>query len=164
MIHDLTGQVVNDAIPHHETEHQNNDSPNLTNETPNNNSGVHGGQNQGGETEENSEVQPDSEPDQGVHDSMSDSVAVNPVEVPIPDAPFSDGAESQDSPSHSLLVTSSNDHWVIEGKWLTRIHREPRDRLFSPTNVCDCPVPIEHLKRGTNHIDPNKGSTCVAIS
>ncbi len=46
-----------------------------------------------------------------------------------------------------LTAITDNDHWIIEGKWLTRIHNEPIiDRLFSPSNVIDCPVPIEHLK------------------
>ena len=105
------------------------------------------GNNPGVSVEESSEVQPDSEPDQGEPPSAPESVIMNPVDVPIPEAPFSDTGESQESPSHSLVATNTNhDHWIIDGKWLTRVHKEPRERLFSPANVCDCPVPIEHLK------------------
>ena len=142
--HDLTNQqsVVSDTItgsnapvddatlPPQENPHP----PNEQSETP------------GDMIEEFSEVQPDSEPDQGGNSSLTGDDTMNPVNVPIPDAPFSEGSESQNSPSHSLTAITENDHWVIDGKWLTRVHNEPRDRLFAPSNVADCPVPLEQLK------------------
>lgn len=145
--HDLTGQgtpnpenVTEEGTSGHE---QHDASPEPTSSTQ----GTNMGNNPGGLVEESSEVQPDSEPDQGEPPSAPESVIMNPVDVPIPEAPFSDTGESQESPSHSLVATNTNhDHWIIDGKWLTRVHKEPRERLFSPANVCDCPVPIEHLK------------------
>ena len=86
-------------------------------------------------TSEISEEQPDAEPQQEVHPSTA------PEDVPIPEDAFSDNGDD------SALSQWENyhDHWKIVGNQLHRIHREPRYRMFCPTNVVDCPVPVDWL-------------------
>lgn len=80
-----------------------------------------------------SHIQPDSEPG---HQPA-------PEEIPIPQEPFS---EEED---HTGLVTQTHrqtDHWEIQKGWLIRHHCEPRYRLFSPTDIPNCPISSEHLE------------------
>jgi len=150
--HDLIGQNHAETEQNTQTDPANGDTQDTVGETPNPSPEGNGpNPHQGGGIEIDSEIQPDSEPSQVSHPQTPEGEIVNPIDVPVPEASFSD--DSQDSPSHNLIAMTDNDHWVIDGKWITRIHKEPRHRLFSPSNVQDCPVPIEYLKdERTTHV------------
>lgn len=77
--------------------------------------------------------QPDSEPS-----DVSQNQDPLPEEVPIPDT---------DEDEHALAHWKEYfDQWEIKGKYLIRHHREPRYRMFCPTDGPDIPIPIEHLE------------------
>ena len=82
-----------------------------------------------------SEEQPDSEPE----DPTVPGPLPNPEQVPIPNDPFSDHEDE------GILFCSQYDHWEREGSTLVRYHVELRNRMFCPSNVSDCPVPLSAL-------------------
>ena len=90
-------------------------------------------------------VQPDSEPGvpsgtpsvvNGDMSGPSESTMPSGIDVPVPEA-----AEGELSDS-SLYV---HDTWTIQGNQVIRHHRNARSRLFCPTNVATCPIPVEDL-------------------
>ncbi len=91
--HDLTNHQVTDPTPQTEANLQTEEPtvPVTGNESPN--------EPLEETVEKPSEVQPDSDPDQGGNSSISVGEMINPVDVPIPDAPFSDANDSHESPS-----------------------------------------------------------------
>ena len=92
---------------------------------------------------EESEVQPDSEPDQA---SEGPNVPTDAAQIPIPDQPFSE--EEQESGSDALRAESQVfDHWIVKGRKVIRMHAEPRLHLFHPGLVNDCPVEHQRLNR-----------------
>ena len=84
-------------------------------------------------TSETSEDQPDAEP-------LQENPP--PADIPIPDEPFSEDS-GEDSALHQW--EDFRDHWQIRDDKVFRIHREPRYRMFCPTNVVDCPIPTDWL-------------------
>ena len=98
-------------------------------------------------------IQPDSEPEATVPETPSGEVEqppeMQPWEIPVPE---SDG----DSETCHATVT---DEWVIDGQYLIRKHNVPRYRLFCPTNLENCPIPIEWLtpQRQTKIVDAHHG-------
>ena len=82
-----------------------------------------------------SEEQPDSEPE----NPTASDVNNHPEMVPIPNEPFSDHEEE------SSLFCTQYDHWKVEGQHLVRYHNELRNRMFCPSNVSDCPIPLSRL-------------------
>ena len=95
-----------------------------------------------------SEEQPDSEPE----DPSGNVPPANPVLVPIPNEPFS---EVEDE---AILFCSQYDHWQIEGSSLVRYHVELRNRMFCPSNVTDCPVPLNALSsERQTFVQPRQG-------
>ena len=86
-------------------------------------------------TSEISEEQPDAEPQQEV------TPPTNPEEIPVPEDDFSESGED----SALSQWKEYHDHWIIHNDKIHRVHREPRYRMFCPTNVVDCPIPLEWL-------------------
>ena len=82
-----------------------------------------------------SEEQPDAEPHQ------EGNPPINPEEIPVPEDNFSESGED----SALSQWKDYHDHWVIHNDKIHRVHREPRYRMFCPTNVVDCPIPLEWL-------------------
>ena len=80
----------------------------------------------------NSHLQPDSEPDN----------PAAPEDIPIPQEPFS---EEEDNTGLVARTIPSTDHWEIRDGWLIRHHQEPRYRLFTPTDLSHCPIPVNQL-------------------
>ena len=85
------------------------------------------------------ETQPDSEPDG--NSSIANNEPPDGYQVPIPQDSFSDDG--------SLLMACNEpfDHWIIHQDQAIRIHSEPRMKMFCPTNVVDCPIPVENLEK-----------------
>ena len=97
-----------------------------------------------------SEEQPDSELD----DPSMHNPNVLPEQVPIPNEPFS---EIEDE---AILFCAQYDHWKVEGQTLVRYHVELRNRMFCPSNVSDCPVPLNQLSESRQTIvQPNHGES-----
>ena len=86
-------------------------------------------------TSEISEEQPDAEPQQEI------TPPTNPEEIPVPEDDFSESGED----SALSQWKEYHDHWIIHNDKIHRVHREPRYRMFCPTNVVDCPIPLEWL-------------------
>ena len=147
--HDLTRQEVNSPIPSTDSpnaEHppaQTETVPNLVN--PPNNTPEANPDNNGSQSEE----QPDSEPD----NPGQEGIINNPEQVPIPNDPFSDAEEE------AILFCTQYDHWKIENDSLVRYHVELRNRMFCPSNVCDCPIPLSELSpERTTFVQPTHGT------
>ena len=84
-------------------------------------------------------LQPDSEPPATVagnsNSGLEEAPNVQPWEVPVP----ASDAEDADA------LGACHDEWLISKNQLIRKHHQPRFRLFSPTNLNNCPLPIEWL-------------------
>ncbi len=79
------------------------------------------------------ETQPDSEPS-----DVSQNHDPLPEEVPIPET---------DEEEHALVQWKEHfDQWEIRGKYLIRHHKEPRYRMFCPTDGPHIPIPLDHLE------------------
>ena len=77
--------------------------------------------------------QPDSEPSDA---SLNQDPL--PEDIPIPDT---------DEDEHALVHWKEYfDQWEIRDKYLIRHHKEPRYRLFCPTDGPEIPIPIEQLE------------------
>ena len=91
-------------------------------------------------SEQPESVQPDAEPDavssQGSQQPTAGSESPQPWEVPVP--PAADGELSDAYVVHE-------DTWLIHKDQLTRIHRKPRLKLFSPSDIEQCPISCEWL-------------------
>ena len=91
-------------------------------------------------SEQPESVQPDAEPEavssQGSQQLAAGSESPQPWEVPVP--PAADGELSDAYVVHE-------DTWLIHKDQLTRIHRRPRLKLFSPSDIEQCPISCEWL-------------------
>ena len=97
-----------------------------------------------------SEEQPDSEPD----DPSMQNPNILPEQIPIPNEPFS---EIEDE---AILFCAQYDHWKIEGNTLVRYHMELRNRMFCPSNVNDCPIPMNQLSKNRHTVvQPKHGES-----
>ena len=89
--------------------------------------------------------QPDSEPE-GVGDT-ADENAVHPPMTALPEnIPLPEDAEEGLMTWGNDELHSQWDHWKWNRHQLIRVHREPRYRLFCPTNVAESPIPPEWLE------------------
>ena len=102
------------------------------------------------------ESQPDSEPDNP--SSGLGEATIDGCDIPIPQDSFSDDESS-------LFTTNEPfDHWIIHHDQAIRIHCEPRMQLFCPTNVVDCPVPVEDLEESRDTWMKPKGQEPIKIN
>jgi hypothetical protein len=91
-------------------------------------------------SEQPESVQPDAEPEavssQGSQQLAAGSESPQPWEVPVP--PAADGELSDAYVVHE-------DTWLIHKDQLIRVHRRPRLKLFSPSDMEQCPISCEWL-------------------
>ena len=97
----------------------------------------------GGHTNPN---QPDSEPE-GSGETASENA--NPIGDPSPEnTPLPEDAEDGLTAWGREDTHEQWDHWKWNHNRLIRVHREPRYKLFCPTNVAHSPVPPSWLEPG----------------
>ena len=149
--HDITGNAPPpDNISHHEENHHNQNNPGSHNHLHPENAmeipTVHSPANNLGENHNHAvsnvpseNLQPDSEPEAIAGEnhpaSTEERGELQPWKIPVP--------ETDEELSNTSFMDS--DEWLIEKQRLVRKHHVPRYRLFCPTNVTTCPIPIEWL-------------------
>ena len=57
---------------------------------------------------------------------------------------FGDFSEGESAPSGGSLIPT-DDFWSFNGVLLSRHHIKPRLKLFQPSDVTDCPIPLKWL-------------------
>ena len=76
---------------------------------------------------------------------MEPPASMSIEEGKIADPPGKAAAKVAGQGSSVLIAEDLRDYWEVQGSQVVRVHQCPRSSLFQPSDVLDCPVPLEQL-------------------